>query len=47
MAVDFKGSDWNTIEVPSNWELKGFGQPIYTNINYPFTPDILNPELIV
>ncbi|MEO8111154.1 MAG: glycoside hydrolase family 2 TIM barrel-domain containing protein [Ginsengibacter sp.] len=29
-------SKWNNIPVPSNWELKGFGIPIYTNIVYPF-----------
>ena len=29
-------SRWNTIPVPSNWERKGFGIPIYTNITYPF-----------
>lgn len=27
--------DWAKIAVPSNWELKGFGIPIYTNITYP------------
>ncbi len=27
---------WSDIQVPSNWELKGFGIPIYTNIVYPF-----------
>ena len=27
---------WSDIPVPSNWELKGFGIPIYTNIIYPF-----------
>ncbi len=27
---------WNDIDVPSNWELKGFGVPIYTNITYVF-----------
>ncbi|WP_315821218.1 sugar-binding domain-containing protein [Paraflavitalea speifideaquila] len=26
---------WQTISVPSNWEVKGFGIPIYTNIVYP------------
>ncbi|NTS41875.1 DUF4981 domain-containing protein [Flavisolibacter sp. BT320] len=26
---------WATIHVPSNWELKGHGIPIYTNIIYP------------
>ncbi|WP_152285655.1 glycoside hydrolase family 2 TIM barrel-domain containing protein [Flavicella marina] len=41
-AKDFKGENWADIPVPSNWELQGFGQPIYTNIIYPFTPDIEN-----
>lgn len=27
---------WSNIAVPSNWELKGFGTPIYTNVVYPF-----------
>lgn len=26
---------WDTITVPSNWQLKGYGKPIYTNIRYP------------
>ncbi|KRT17844.1 beta-galactosidase [Pedobacter ginsenosidimutans] len=26
---------WASITVPSNWELQGFGIPIYTNITYP------------
>ena len=33
---DLATNTWNDIEVPSNWELKGFGIPIYTNIIYPF-----------
>ncbi len=28
-------SGWANIPVPSNWELNGFGIPIYTNITYP------------
>lgn len=36
--MDYESIDWKTIPVPSNWELKGFGQPIYTNITYPFKP---------
>jgi beta-galactosidase len=32
----FYNKDWSSIPVPSNWELKGFGLPIYTNIIYPF-----------
>lgn len=30
---------WDEIEVPSCWELKGYGAPNYTNINYPFPYD--------
>ncbi|GGK12110.1 beta-galactosidase [Yeosuana aromativorans] len=33
---DFSLKGWNTIEVPSNWEMKGFGIPVYTNIKYMF-----------
>ncbi|TWT71730.1 glycoside hydrolase family 2 TIM barrel-domain containing protein [Crateriforma conspicua] len=44
-AKDFQGKNWATFPVPANWELQGFGQPIYTNITYPFTPGILNPDL--
>ncbi len=28
--------NWEEIEVPSNWEMKGFGYPHYTNWKYPF-----------
>ena len=28
-------TEWDKIEVPSNWQLKGYGKPIYTNIRYP------------
>lgn len=31
----YDDSRWSDIQVPSNWELKGFGIPIYTNITYP------------
>lgn len=32
-------SDWKDIAVPSNWEMEGYGTPIYTNITYPFKND--------
>ncbi|RXG29132.1 glycoside hydrolase family 2 TIM barrel-domain containing protein [Leeuwenhoekiella marinoflava] len=32
----FDDSGWENITVPANWELEGFGTPIYTNIDYPF-----------
>ena len=33
---DFDTSKWDNIEVPSNWELQGYGMPFYTNIKYMF-----------
>ncbi|MDN3618142.1 glycoside hydrolase family 2 TIM barrel-domain containing protein [Polaribacter undariae] len=39
----FDISQWDDIEVPSNWELKGHGIPIYTNRTYMFPP---NPPYI-
>ena len=32
-------SGWDDIAVPSNWEMQGYGTPIYTNITYPFPKD--------
>lgn len=32
----FNDKDWGTISTPSNWELEGYGIPIYTNVVYPF-----------
>lgn len=32
----FDIGDWTEISVPSNWELQGYGKPVYTNIIYPF-----------
>jgi len=34
--TNFDVTNWKEISVPSNWELKGYGIPIYTNITYPF-----------
>ncbi|MEO5944480.1 MAG: glycoside hydrolase family 2 TIM barrel-domain containing protein [Ferruginibacter sp.] len=34
--TSFNDNRWDTMAVPSNWEMKGFGIPIYTNITYPF-----------
>jgi beta-galactosidase len=31
-----KVSGWDNIDVPSCWEMKGYGTPIYTNATYPF-----------
>ncbi len=32
---DFDASGWDEIPVPSNWEIHGYGTPIYSNIRYP------------
>ena len=32
---DFDTRDWDEIEVPSNWEMKGYDVPIYVNNTYP------------
>lgn len=35
----FKVDGWGEITVPGNWELQGYGIPIYTNVTYPFPPN--------
>lgn len=39
-------SSWDTIPVPSNWEMHGYGTPIYTNFTYPFlnNPPLIQPQ---
>jgi beta-galactosidase len=34
--TSFNDAGWKEIDVPSNWEMKGYGIPIYTNVVYPF-----------
>ena len=33
---DFDTRNWKDIDVPSNWQMRGYDYPIYTNIIYPF-----------
>lgn len=35
----FNDSQWKTIPVPSNWEMHGYGTPIYVSAGYPFKID--------
>ena len=35
--IDYDDANWNTIPVPANWEVEGFGNPIYLDERYPFT----------
>ena len=41
---DYSTTNWKELQVPSNWELNGYGIPIYTNITYPFdrNPPFIN-----
>ena len=36
---DYDVSQWGKITVPGNWQLQGYGTPIYVNMNYPFAKD--------
>jgi beta-galactosidase len=36
---EFDVTSWKEIRVPSNWEMEGYGVPIYTNYVYPFKRD--------
>ena len=36
---DYDVSQWDKITVPGNWQLQGFGKPIYVNMQYPFHRD--------
>ena len=38
-AADYDVSGWSDIQVPCDWEMQGFGTPIYTNSRYPFRRD--------
>ncbi len=39
-------SRWTDITVPGNWELQGFGKPIYTNYVMPFPPNGQAPYIL-
>ncbi|MEI8038046.1 MAG: glycoside hydrolase family 2 TIM barrel-domain containing protein [Verrucomicrobiota bacterium] len=43
-APAFDDSAWKEIPVPSNWQLHGYGAPLYTNIIYPFAK---NPPTVM
>lgn len=42
---DYDISHWKLINVPSNWELEGYGIPIYVNQPYEFTFDPKPPQI--
>jgi len=42
---DFNTGSWDKIAVPSNWEYKGYGIPMYVNIPYEFTKNPTPPTI--
>lgn len=41
---DYDNGKWDSIPVPSNWEMQGYDRPIYCNVEYPHdnTPPYIN-----
>ncbi len=37
--TDYDASGWKTLAVPANWEVNGYGTPIYISAGYPFKID--------
>ena len=35
----FSDAEWDTLPVPSNWQMHGYDIPVYTNVNYPYPVD--------
>jgi beta-galactosidase len=35
-GADYDVSGWDDIAVPGNWQMSGYGKPIYTNMRFPF-----------
>jgi len=44
-AKGYNDANWDEIPVPSNWELQGYGIPIYVNQPYEFTDDPQPPAI--
>jgi len=38
-GVEHEAAGWKTIPVPSNWQMYGYGTPVYTNVAYPYPVD--------
>jgi beta-galactosidase len=44
--ADFDDREWKEIDVPSNWQLRGYDKPIYLNTRYPWAPEDPQPPYI-
>lgn len=38
--ADFDDANWDVIEVPSNWEMLGYGDKMFRNVNAPFKVNV-------
>ena len=38
--VDTENNEWDSIDVPSCWQMRGYEDPNYTNVAYPFPVDM-------
>ena len=43
--TSFNDTEWDQIDVPSNWEMKGYGIPIYSNVPFEWTLSPNPPEI--
>ncbi|NDW12242.1 DUF4981 domain-containing protein [Bacteroides sp. 214] len=43
-TTDFDDTQWISFPVPANWEVNGFGTPIYVSAGYPFK---INPPFVM
>jgi len=45
---DFPGvstEEWEEITVPSNWQMEGYGDPLFRNVSQPFPPELQPPQV--
>lgn len=42
---DFNDSGWKNLAVPADWQMNGYGYPIYTNVTYDFSRDPQPPQV--
>ncbi|MBR5661280.1 MAG: DUF4981 domain-containing protein [Bacteroidales bacterium] len=45
-APKYNVTSWDEIDVPSSWEMEGYGTPLYSNATYPFynNPPFIQPR---
>jgi beta-galactosidase len=44
---NYNDATWNEFKIPANWDVNGYGYPIYTNITYDFANIIkVNPPIV-